>query len=570
MKFDPDQLEWAYTPIIQSGGNYDLRPSALSNEKNLEGGCVLCSIGVRYKSYCSNVGRTYLFDPNFEQEKYYNFLVSLQKKIFEMIKDGAVIKDIYNNAVGQVRAKFPEIEKNFVKNLGSGIGIEFRDSTTLINGKNTRTLKAGMTLNVSVGFQNIPNPNGKNSKEMEYSLLLVDTVIVTNDAPIILTDSPKDTKHISFFIKDEVSEEEKKPAKKDKRGEAKSTSIIRDRTRGQGKEVDETDELRRREHQKELHVQKQQEGLARFKDGEGGANGVNGPQVKKFESYKRPSQLPSKVDELRIVVDTRNQSIIVPVYGIPVPFHISTLRNASKNDEGDFVYLRLNFLTPGQGIGKQDALPFDDPSANFVRSLTFRSADAGHMSEIFRQVQELKKNAVKREAEKKEMEDVVDQDNLREIRNRRPQRLMDVYARPNTDNKRLPGELEIHENGLRYQTPVRNDSRIDLLFNNIRHVFFQPNDHELVTIIHVHLRNPIMVGKRKTKDVQFYREVTDAQVDETGNRKRKYRYGDDDEHEQEAEERRRRAAMNKEFKEFAQKIADAVCLIEFRLMTEQW
>jgi len=180
------------------------------------------------------------------------------------------------------------------------------------------------------------------------------------------------------------------------------------------------------------------------------------------------------------------------------------------------------------------------------------------MSDVFRNIQELKKNVVKREAEKKEMEDVVEQENLREIRNRRPQRLIDIYARPNADNKRVPGELEIHENGLRYQTAVRSDSRIDLLFNNIRHVFFQPNESELVTIIHVHLKNPIMVGKRKTKDVQFYREVTDAQVDETGNRKRKYRYGDDDEHEQEAEERRRRAAMNKEFKEFAQKIADSV------------
>jgi nucleosome binding factor SPN SPT16 subunit len=180
------------------------------------------------------------------------------------------------------------------------------------------------------------------------------------------------------------------------------------------------------------------------------------------------------------------------------------------------------------------------------------------MSDIFRNIQDLKKNAVKREAERKEMEDVVEQENLREIRNRRPQRLLDLFARPTADNKRVPGELEIHENGLRYQTAVRSDSRIDLLFNNIRHVFFQPNDSELVTIIHVHLKNPIMVGKRKTKDVQFYREVTDAAVDETGNRKRKYRYGDDDEHEQEAEERRRRAAMNKEFKEFAQKIADAV------------
>ena len=332
---------------------------------------------MRYKSYCSNVGRTYLFDPNTNQEKYYNFLVSLQKKVFEMIKDGAVIKDIYNNAVGQIRAKYPELEQHFVKNLGSGIGIEFRDSTTLINAKNTRVLKAGMALNISIGFQNLENPKSKDPKDAKYSLLLVDTVIVTNDAPIVLTESPKDTKHISFFIKDDESEEDKKPAKKpEKRGEAKSTSVFtRDRTRGQGRDVDDTDEVRRREHQKELHLHKQEEGLARFKDGGGEANGSSGPQVKKFESYKRPSQLP-KVDELRIVVDVRNQSIIVPIYGIPVPFHISTLRNASKNDEGDYVYLRLNFLTPGQGIGKQDALVFpimyiSDSSHSTTRMQTF-------------------------------------------------------------------------------------------------------------------------------------------------------------------------------------------------------
>jgi len=359
VQFDPDQLEWAYTPIIQSGGVYDLRPSALSDENNLHGGVVLSSIGVRYKSYCSNVSRTYLFDPNPPQEKYYNFLVSLQKKVFEMIKDGAVIKDIYNNAVGQIRAKYPELESHFVKNLGSGIGIEFRDSTTLINAKNTRTLKAGMALNVSIGFQNLENPKVKSPKEAKYSLLLSDTLIVTTDAPIVLTESPKDIKHISFFIKDDESEEAKKAAPKrtEKRGEAKSSSVFtRDRTRGQGKDVDDSDEVRRREHQKELHAQKQEEGLARFKDGGGDANGTNGPQIKKFESYKRPSQLPPRVDELKVVVDTRNQSIIVPIYGVPVPFHISTLRNASKNDEGDYVYLRLNFLTPGQGIGKQDAL----------------------------------------------------------------------------------------------------------------------------------------------------------------------------------------------------------------------
>ena len=59
------------------------------------------------------------------------------------------------------------------------------------------------------------------------------------------------------------------------------------------------------------------------------------------------------------------------------------------------------------------------------------------------------------------------------------------------------------------------------------------------------------------QDVQFYREASDVQFDETGNRKRKYRYGDEDEIELEQQERKRRQALNKEFKHFAERIAEA-------------
>jgi len=66
-----------------------------------------------------------------------------------------------------------------------------------------------------------------------------------------------------------------------------------------------------------------------------------------------------------------------------------------------------------------------------------------------------------------------------------------------------------------------------------------------------------MIGKKKAKDVQFYREATDMQFDETGNRKRKHRIHDEEEFEQEQEERRRRAALDKEFKGFAEKVSAA-------------
>jgi nucleosome binding factor SPN SPT16 subunit len=131
-----------------------------------------------------------------------------------------------------------------------------------------------------------------------------------------------------------------------------------------------------------------------------------------------------------------------------------------------------------------------------------------------------------------------------------------LFVRPALDGKRVPGHVEIHQNGIRYVHGM-NQQSIDILFNNIRHLFFQPSKQELIVIIHVHLINPIMIGKRKAKDIQFYREATDMQFDETGNRKRKHRMGDEDEFEAEQEERRRRTELDKLFSNFAKKIEDA-------------
>ena len=74
----------------------------------------------------------------------------------------------------------------------------------------------------------------------------------------------------------------------------------------------------------------------------------------------------------------------------------------------------------------------------------------------------------------------------------------------------------------------------------------------------IHLKNPILIGKKKAKDIQFYREASDASFDETGNKKRRKNYHDEDELQSEQEERKRRADLNKYFKAFADKIAEAV------------
>lgn len=98
----------------------------------------------------------------------------------------------------------------------------------------------------------------------------------------------------------------------------------------------------------------------------------------------------------------------------------------------------------------------------------------------------------------------------------------------------------------------------DILFSNMKHLLFQPCDGELIVVLHIHLKNPILVGKKKAKDIQFFREASDASFDETGNKKRRKNYHDEDELQSEQEERKRRADLNKYFKAFADKIAESV------------
>ncbi|KAI9368641.1 FACT complex subunit spt16 [Aspergillus egyptiacus] len=558
-EFDPQQIDWAYGPVIQSGGKYDLKLTAVSNDDNLEPGIIIAGFGIRYKTYSSLIGRTYLVDPTKTQELNYGLLLSVHEVVMKEIRDGVVAKELYNKAIGLVRAKKPELEPHFMKNVGAGIGIELRDPNMVLNGKNSRVLKSGMTFSITIGLVDVEEPSVKDKKKNIYSMMITDTVRVGDQGPHVFTkDAGIDMDSVSFYFGDE--EEPQKPAKEKKEPKSSAVAnrnVTRTKLRAERPtQVNEGAEARRREHQKELAAKKTKEGLERFAGTTGDDNGVTQKKFKRFESYKRDNQLPAKVRDLTVYVDHKASTVIVPIMGRPVPFHINTIKNASKSDEGEYAYLRINFLSPGQGVGRKDDQPFEDLSAHFLRNLTLRSKDNDRFAQVAQDITELRKNALRREQEKKEMEDVVEQDKLVEIRNRRPVKLPDVYLRPPLDGKRVPGEVEIHQNGLRYMSPFRNE-RVDVLFSNVKHLFFQPCAHELIVLIHVHLKTPIMIGKRKTRDVQFYREATEMQFDETGNRRRKHRYGDEEEFEAEQEERRRRAALDREFKAFAEKIADA-------------
>jgi nucleosome binding factor SPN SPT16 subunit len=60
--------EFCYSPIIQSRSSadgYDLKPTAESSPEDMSHkGVFLVSLGMRYKGYCANLGRTFIVDPD--------------------------------------------------------------------------------------------------------------------------------------------------------------------------------------------------------------------------------------------------------------------------------------------------------------------------------------------------------------------------------------------------------------------------------------------------------------------------------------------------------------------------
>lgn len=572
-EFDPSYLDWCYSPIVQSGGEYDLRPSAQSNNKKLVGdGVIISSLGLRYKSYCSNIARTFFIDPTEEMEQNYEFLLKLQHFIVhELLKPGTEGLKVYSGALEFINKEKPDLAQHFTKNCGWLMGIEFRDSTFVLNAKSERVIQSGQVFSITIGFNNLTNSKADDPKLKNYSLLLSDTFRVGDQEPSLLTTYSTARAENSFYFKEDTqvkqendkklkSEKDIKIEKKLASNEANS-KILKSKLRHEQSESDANNaEKIRQEIQSKLHEKRQQEGLARFSQADATEELELKPVFKKYDSYVRESQIPSNVRDLKIHVDYKNQTIILPICGRPVPFHINAFKNGSQNEEGEFTYLRLNFNSPGAGgnASKKAELPYEDsPENSFLRSITLRSRDRQRMVDVYKAIQDLKKDAVKREQEKKQMADVVTQANLIELKGSRVKRLENVFVRPTPDTKKIGGVLQVHENGLRYQSVVRLDQRVDVLFSNIKHLFFQSCKDELIVIIHCHLKSPIMIGKRKTHDVQFYREASDMAFDETGGRRRKYRYGDEDELQQEQEERRRKALLDKEFKAFAEVIADS-------------
>uniref|UniRef100_A0A3Q1GZB1 FACT complex subunit n=1 Tax=Acanthochromis polyacanthus TaxID=80966 RepID=A0A3Q1GZB1_9TELE len=484
---DPSTVEMCYPPIIQSGGNYSLKFSVVSDKNHMHFGAITCAMGIRYKSYCSNLVRTLMVDPPQEMQDNYNFLLQVEEELLKELKHGVKICDAYSTVLEYVKKEKPDLVAKLTKNLGFAMGIEFREGSLVLNAKNQYKLKKGMVLSISLGLAELVNKDAKKDEQRKYALFIGDTIQINESCEF--TGPP------SF---------------------SRSAALLADRTRNEM-----TAEEKRRAHQKELANHLNEEAKRRLTEQKGEQ------QIQKARksnvSYKNVSQMPREKDirDMKIFIDKKYETVVMPVFGIATPFHIATIKNISMSVEGDYTYLRINFYVPGSSLGRQEGNIFPNPDATFVKEITYRASNlkapgdtsvpSTNLQNAFRIIKEVQKRYKTREAEEKEKEGIVKQDSLVINLNRSNPKLKDLYIRPNIAQKRMQGSLEAHTNGFRF-TSVRGD-KVDILYNNIKHAIFQPCDGEMIIVLHFHLKNAIMFGKRRHTDVQFYTEVGEITTD---------------------------------------------------------
>ena len=307
-------------------------------------------------------------------------------------------------------------------------------------------------------------------------------------------------------------------------------------------------------HQAELLVRKQEELQARLEDGDFNVKGgkKNQMRLEKVQAYFKASEVPREADTHKIYVDMKNDVILLPIFGKHVPFHVSTLKNVSRQQESRINALRFNFNVPGASASQ---IVFPDPATSdfrpiYVKELTFRSANVDHLAAVFKQVKEVQKSHKQKEM----MDDAVDsRGGLITVSGRKPS-LMDLKMRPNATGRKTAGVLEAHKNGFRFIE--KRGEPIDILFTNIKHCFYQPCDEEMIILLHFHLKNAMVVGKKKVADVQFYTESGVMTEDLT--EVRNGRYNEFDETEQDELDRQHRKKLNKEFEAFTRAVEYAV------------
>eukprot|EP00924_Labyrinthula_sp_SR-Ha-C_P014349 maker-scaffold_20-snap-gene-3.40-mRNA-1 protein AED:0.12 eAED:0.00 QI:66/1/0.66/1/0.5/0.33/3/132/1068 len=574
--FDPV----VFSNLKTSENDKDVDVAASSEKKDSGSSCTVIGfeVGAKFKDYASAMARTYFVGPGKEEENVYGSLVKVYKECLRLLKPGIKVSDF----VKQIKeiAKKEGLEKGFAPSLGENLNLI--DRGFKLDEECGETISALMVFYLRLEV-----------KRENFKCVLGDTVVVrgnkipeTNLHSDPLTKSEYNYDQVIYELQDDEEEEEEdddeasvkkeKPKKKEKAEPEIPLEYRPGRvTRSQNKSAAEIEQEKSMAsiqkqievHQKELMKKRAQEEMNKF---ESGAEPLE-KEVDKIElkrKFATASKYPKQLDRTnrnQVYCDMDSECVFVPIFGYHVPFHITSIKSVSKSDEERATLLRLNFFYPTNSTLSKDAsdemraLIEKYPKLAYVKEMSFKSreTESANLNLQLRLIKELQKKVRARKKKKEQEQDIVPQQKLiLNTRSGRKPRITDVSMRPPLRKGKCYGNLTAHVNGLRFRTS--RGETFDILYSNIKHFIFQPNDHELTVLVHFHLVHPVIIGaKTKSRDVQFFAEVVEGSTALDAGNRRRHMY-DIDEIDDEERERKMRKRLNKLFKHFCDQVVEVV------------
>lgn len=89
--------DFAYTPVVQSGGVYDLKPNSESNNELLTDNVVLLSLASKYCEMNCHVQRTLLINPTDSVGKNYQAVHYLHKEVINALRPGQKLFQVHDH-----------------------------------------------------------------------------------------------------------------------------------------------------------------------------------------------------------------------------------------------------------------------------------------------------------------------------------------------------------------------------------------------------------------------------------------------------------------------------------------
>ena len=596
---DTDDFELVCGPSVQSGGEGALgvlvpgREAVAPSGATLTSDIVILAAGMRYKALRAGCARTLMIDPTPKQCAVYDLVLRAHEALLKALVPGAVVGEVVTAARAALLAEpgLP-LEAKMHKNWGLGCGARMGNEHLKLSTKSAVVIAPGMVFAVCSGLQGIvmsdkhPAEGAGVNRLESYAIAIGDTVLVTPEGPVVLTDRADRTRKAVSYEMAGVAEEEEEEEEADdaddeaarkrrrekKRAAAAAAAAVqgvegagRDRTGRSARlaekaaAVDPDAAARRDENQLKYIERMRLERRKKKSKGDAGDASAADEEERGREivAFSSQADLPPRARLNQLAVDKSREAVLVPWCGTLVPISILAIKSVVQQDEGDKHFLRLNLYSPQGALGKDCAPAMQGalarhPEASFIKTLNFMARDGRNFTAVEQGIKALLKKMRDRRKDEKETGGLVEQKPLTLIKGAPVKQIIDIDMWPPLGGRgKSQGALSCHTDGLLFVSN-KGGEKVAIRFGNIKQGIYQPCEREDKALIHLHLRHPILIGKKKYADVQFYTELVQSE----GLEQRGRSEFDPDEMGEEQKAKEYRDRVNREFLKFVRHVED--------------